>query len=310
LLCIGLITFGSALALLPTFVSTVEWIWRPWIDSSNYQQILFARDELKRMDVREAPIFIFYKMSDISPGGIDYMQNIIGMEIGEHYSYYGKLGYLFSGSPTPSFYFTWKHDEEDLWSRLLWTEMVDHGIVDDIRSHPIVIISPKFYPESRVQPFFNEYFKGDGVYIVPPKEGETIPQEILVSYQDFSYATEGLYSLASNWSIADRTLNQYTPSGDNGSHVEVGFQVYLQKGSFLIQVHFFDAGKDNIPIKFYLGDAFVYTLHYNGTTRPTWVKFHVVSPQTGPEYLRVVVEEGSPQYLKLDVIYVWPEGDY
>lgn len=310
LFCICLVTLGSALALLPTFVSTVEWIWRPWIDSSNYQQILFVRDELKRMDIQEAPIFIFYKMVDISPGGIDYIQNIIGMEIGEHYSYYGNLGYLFSGSPTPSFYFTWKYDEEDLWSRLLWTKMVDQGIVDDISSYPIVIISPKFYPESRVQPFFKDYFRGDGVYIIPPNEGESIPQEIIVCYQDSSYATEGLYSLASNWSIADRTLNHYIPFGDNGFAVDVGFPTYLRKGSFLIRVHLFDAGKDNMPIKFYLGDALVYTLYYDGTMKPAWVEFRAVSLQTDPEYLRVVVEEGSPHYLKLDVIYVWSEGDY
>jgi len=283
-----------------------ELVWQPWIDPDSYQQVLFVRDELKRMDIQEAPIFVFYKMADISPGGINYMQNIIGMEIGEHYSYYGKLGYLFSGSPTPSFYFTWKHEEEDLWSRRLWKEMVDRGIVEDISSHPVVVISPNFYPESRVQTFFKNYFKGNGVFIIPPQEGESIPQEMLVCYQDFSNATKGLYSSVTNWSIADRTLNYYIPFGGNGSRVEVDFPIYLQNEKFLIQVHLFDASEGNMPINFYLGDALVYSLYYNGTEKPVWIEFPVVSLQTGIDYLRVVIEEGSSQYLKIDVILVWP----
>ena len=52
----------------------------------------------------------------------------------------------------------------------LWGVMVDYSVADQVHSHPIIIISSDFYPESDIPSYFIRHYRGDRVYIIPPEE--------------------------------------------------------------------------------------------------------------------------------------------
>jgi len=299
---------SSAIIIVPSFLSLTEHSWRPWIDKENYSKILFVKDELKRMNIKGVPIFIFYK---IYPDLIGYMQNILDMEIGEHYSYYGKLEFLLSGQKTPSNYFKWMPEEEYFLANVLWNRMIKNKIVDNISSHPIIIISTKFFPESQVSSYnFEKYYIRNGVYIIPPYRDKEISYDTIICYRDYNNITLwgggwGFYESIKNWSIAKYVLTLYLASGRDPIPMEVDFPIYIRHENIIIRLHLYDHNEKYAPINFYLDEDLVYIFNYSGTEKPIMIEFPIKSSIDIKKDLRIIIQDTLPQTLSLDVIDIY-----
>jgi hypothetical protein len=153
----------------------------PYVPSSGYEKIKDIVNFLEESNFSK-PVFVFYA----EPGFwySNLYRNYIGIEIGEHFAYYGNIEDLFHLviSEPKITYDPYLMGIERYFSVLYLTElfgnwsgppppMYSHDSyitnVTELMSHPIVIITPEFYND-KIPYCLKPFHVGDGIYVIPP----------------------------------------------------------------------------------------------------------------------------------------------
>jgi hypothetical protein len=159
--------------------SQVKYWYTPYIPRSAYNKILIATNYLKILGYSQyPPIFIFY--GDPGFWFAELYRSYIGIQIGEHFAYYGKLEDLLAlrisepSSRDPQiqnkervlaygFMAELKGDSLGVYRHKIYIKQAS-----DILNYTIVIIKPEFYSYT-IPKNFEQYKVSEGIYIIPPK---------------------------------------------------------------------------------------------------------------------------------------------
>ena len=162
----------------------------PYVPSSGYEKIKDIVNFLEESNFSK-PVFVFYA----EPGFwySNLYRNYIGIEIGEHFAYYGNIEDLFHLviSEPKITYDPYLMGIERYFSVLYLTELLGNWSgppppmyvhdsyitnVTELMAHPIVIITPEFYNQE-IPYCIKQFHVGDGIYIIPPNSSIN-PSEI------------------------------------------------------------------------------------------------------------------------------------
>jgi hypothetical protein len=186
-LLIALFLIGSS-GLLS--IQSMDGFLTPFIPRSAYEKILEAK-QLLAENFLSTPVFVFRGDPPVWYVGI--YRNYLGAEIGEHFAYYGEIENLFRLLPSePKIkYNAWLYYVEKYYTTFYFDELIgnitgpppvmyvhDSHItsVEELMSHPIVLIAPEFYNEE-IPYYLKSFHKGEGIYIIPPNSSIN-PSEI------------------------------------------------------------------------------------------------------------------------------------
>jgi hypothetical protein len=148
----------------------------PYIPRSGYDKIVKATDYIRSSGLR-IPVFVFY--GDSAVWHTYLYRSYIGMEIGEHFAYYGQIENLLrlvrtetqSSDPLIS-------EMENQQSMVFYLEMLGNPItplyyhesyinsVEALMAHPIVIITPEFF-NGKIPFYIKPFYVEEGIYIIP-----------------------------------------------------------------------------------------------------------------------------------------------
>jgi len=180
-----ILLFGVSLCLITgsafvTYQRVGEYL-TPYLPRSSYKKLLAACGYLSQNGWSK-PVVVFYG----EPGFwyASLYRNYIGVELGEHFAYYGKIEDLFCfvlSDPSIK-YDPYYMGVERYYSRLYYTELLGNwsgspppmywhesyiSDVQDLRSHPIIVVAPDFY-SINLPYFMKSFYVGDGIYVIPP----------------------------------------------------------------------------------------------------------------------------------------------
>jgi len=153
----------------------------PYVPRSGYEKIKDVANFLEESNFSK-PVFVFYA----EPGfwHSNLYRNYIGIEIGEHFAYYGNIEDLFHLviSEPKITYDPYLMEIERYFSVLYLTELLGNWSgppppmyihdsyitnVTELLAHPIVIIAPEFYND-KIPYCIKPFYIGDGIYVIPP----------------------------------------------------------------------------------------------------------------------------------------------
>jgi hypothetical protein len=157
----------------------VKYWFTPYIPISAYNKILIATNYLKSQSYNKLPpIFIFY--GDPGFWFAELYRSYIGIQIGEHFAYYGKLEDLLALQISePSSKDPLTQNKERVLAYGFMAELKGESLsvyhhktyirqASDILNFTIVIITPELYSYP-VPKIFEQYKVSEGIYIIPPR---------------------------------------------------------------------------------------------------------------------------------------------
>lgn len=187
-LYVKILLFFLALCLIEGSVLTVlrscDYFLTPHISHSSYEKILATKGFFAKNGMSK-PVVVF--RGDPPIRFVELYRNYLGMELGEHFAYYGDIENLFLLAPSEP---RIKHDvylseRERYFLTVYYNELLGNHTetpalyphesyikdVETLMSHPILIITPEFYKEE-IPLYIKSFHIGEGIYIIPP--GSTI----------------------------------------------------------------------------------------------------------------------------------------
>jgi hypothetical protein len=162
-------------------IQYIDVFFTPFIPRSGYEKIMETKQFLAGSSP-SVPVFVF--RGDPPVWYVNLYRNYLGAEIGEHFAYYGEIENLFRLLPSESKikYNLYLSQLEEYDITFYFNEMLgnfsgppppmyvhDSHItsVEELMSHPIVIITPEFYNQE-VPYCIKPFHIGDGIYVIPP----------------------------------------------------------------------------------------------------------------------------------------------
>jgi len=152
----------------------------PYLSRTRYEKIMITKRLLIEKGL-SVPVFAFYGYPAFWYFVLD--RSYIGMEMGEHFAYYGTIENLLRLAPSePYSSDPYISEMERQWGAIYFNELTGrstwppppHNIhesyirsVEDLMSHPIAIIAPEFYND-RILYFLKPFYVSDGIYVIPP----------------------------------------------------------------------------------------------------------------------------------------------
>ena len=292
-----------SILMLPITVSQLSLDLQTWIDRENLDKIVRVKSVLEGLNFGVPPIFVFY---GVDVNLMSYYSNIVGMQIGQHHVYYGKVQFLVQGMITPSVFIPDEFHERKL-SLLLFETLEKKGVLDEIDVYPIILIVPEFYNRDVDSLIDMQEFKDqNGIFVIPPRNERmkmNLISSVVVCYTDFLNSSGNEYPMTYPWAKALYVLEHYS-EGMNIPSYFVEFPIItFENYSCQIEVRIFDAANNWSPIEFYIDDSHILTYNYSGKMGPTNVTLEVAQKLDGLHRLAVVIE-GNRQILRLDIIRV------
>jgi len=167
-------------------IQYVDVFFTPFIPRSGYEKIMETK-QLLTGSSPSAPVFVF--RGDPPVWYANLYRNYLGAEIGEHFAYYGDVENLFEFVRSErkvncGAVVRWTHlsQLEEYYITFYFNELLGnfsgptppmyvHGShitsVEELMSHPIVIIAPEFYNQE-IPYCLKPFHVGDGIYVIPP----------------------------------------------------------------------------------------------------------------------------------------------
>ena len=153
----------------------------PYIPYAGYEKALTATDLITKNGMSK-PVIVFYGEPGFWFAGL--YRNYVGMEIGEHFAYYGNIEDLFhlASSEPKVTYDPYLMKIERYFSDLYYRELLGNWSgpapplyfheshirsVGDLMSYPIVMVTPDLYNHN-VPYCMKPYHIGGGIYVIPP----------------------------------------------------------------------------------------------------------------------------------------------
>jgi len=184
LLYVKILLFFLAFCLIAGSMLTVfrscDYFLTPYISHSSYEKILTTKDFFLKNGLSK-PVVVF--RGDPPIRFVELYRNYLGMELGEHFAYYGDIEDLFLLAPSePRIkYDTFLSERERHFLTAYYNELLGNyselpaiypheSYIKDVKtliSHPILIITPDFYKEE-IPNYIKSFHIGEGIYIVPP----------------------------------------------------------------------------------------------------------------------------------------------
>jgi len=167
---------GSVLAVF----QSCDYFLTPHISHSSYEKILATKDFLAKNGLSK-PVFVF--RGDPPIRFVELYRNYLGMELGEHFAYYGDIENLLLLVPSEP---RIKHDaylseREKYLITAYYNELLGNHTetpalyphesyikdIETLMSHPIIVITPEFYKEE-IPSYIKSFHIGEGICIIPP----------------------------------------------------------------------------------------------------------------------------------------------
>jgi hypothetical protein len=154
----------------------------PFIPRSQYKKIVRIGEYFDDHNL-SLPIVVFGGYPNV--GLVTLYRNYIGVEIGEHFAYYGEIANLLKLIPSqPRVNSTtdpYLSQIEKLYLTSYFNELVGnitgppptlyyhdlHVTNETLTSYTILIVTPEFYTEE-IPYYIKPFYIGDGIYVVPP----------------------------------------------------------------------------------------------------------------------------------------------
>jgi hypothetical protein len=285
------------------FVSQLTLDVQTWISKESYNKIVQVESVLANSSFNLPPIFVFYK---IDPNLVSYYSNIVGMIVGQHYTYYGNLQFLVAGLPTPV-EFLINNQGEIQQANLLFQQLKTLGVSTAINAYPIVLLTPDFYAEnvSSLKALQKFSYSG-GFFVIPPRNDTTqsnLLSTLVICYTDYLNFSGSMYAAKYNNTIAPFVLEHYSDNPEN-SEFWVSFPVFVyQNYSCTLDVRMFDAASNWSPVQFYLDENLMLVYNYTGSGSYVDVVMQVPKGLTGLNILKLATS-GEKQIIRLDIITV------
>jgi len=153
----------------------------PYISRARYEKIIITKGLLIDKRLSSIPVFVFY--GDPAFWYVTLDRSYIGMEIGEHFAYYGTIENLLRLAPSePYSSDPYISQMEKQWATIYFNELIENSSapptpiqihdshirsVEDLMCHPIIVVSPEFY-NYKIPYFLKPFYVSDGIYIIPP----------------------------------------------------------------------------------------------------------------------------------------------
>jgi len=153
----------------------------PYISRARYEKIMITKGVFIEKRLSSIPVFVFY--GDPAFWYLTLDRSYIGMEIGEHFAYYGTIENLLRLAPSePYSSDPYISQMEKQWATIYFNELIGNSSwppppihiheshiqsVEDLMSHPIIVVSPEFYND-KIPYFLKPFYVSDGIYIIPP----------------------------------------------------------------------------------------------------------------------------------------------
>jgi hypothetical protein len=152
----------------------------PYVSRARYEKIIITKGLFMEKRLSSVPVFVFYGDPAFWYFSLD--RSYIGMEIGEHFAYYGTIENLLRLAPSePSSSDAYISVIEKQWAAIYFNELIGNlswstpihihdsyiRSVEDLMSHPIIVVSPEFYND-KIPYFLKPFYVSDGIYIIPP----------------------------------------------------------------------------------------------------------------------------------------------
>lgn len=152
----------------------------PYVPNPAYTKIVEAKNYLNSNQLR-TPVVVFYGEPAIWYGWL--FRTYIGAELGEHFAYYGEFDKLLNFAPLDNGDQTERALSNAWYNEMLgrygtmWPHSSSITSIDDLRSHPVIVISPDLY-YGRIPYYMKPFHIGQGIYVIPPdtltKTNETL----------------------------------------------------------------------------------------------------------------------------------------
>jgi hypothetical protein len=150
----------------------IDYYLTPYIPNSAYMKILETKDYFD-VNQLKTPVVIFYGEPAIWHGWL--FRTYIGAELGEHFAYYGEFEKLLDFAPLNNDH---ESQTEVALSNAWYNEMLGRyntmwphfsliTSIEDLRLHPLVVISPDLY-YGKIPYYLKPFYIGQGIYVIPP----------------------------------------------------------------------------------------------------------------------------------------------
>jgi len=179
-LLVSLLVLYLMVSSVDTTVRHIDIYFSPFIPRPSYERIIIVKDFLVKNNL-SVPIVVF--RGDPPIWFVTLHRNYLGSELGEHFAYYGDLENLFHLIPSkPKIdYNAYLSELERFCLLSYYNELVGNYstlppmyvheshilTIEDLLSHPIVIVTPDFYNDN-VPCCIKSFYVGDGIYVIPP----------------------------------------------------------------------------------------------------------------------------------------------
>jgi hypothetical protein len=179
---LGLVLYIVMAGSIFTVTQNMEGFLTPFIPRSQYEKIVYVGEYFDDHNL-SLPIVVFGGYPNL--GLITLYRNYIGVEIGEHFAYYGELSNLFHLLPSQprvnsttdpylsqleryylmSYYYELIGSTTGPPPPLYYHDL--HVTNETLTSYPILIVTPDFYTEE-IPYYVKPLYIGDGIYVIPP----------------------------------------------------------------------------------------------------------------------------------------------
>jgi hypothetical protein len=269
-----------------------------WVSENFYEKILKVKEETKNIG---GPIIFIAFSHEAST--LSYYRNIIEMEIGNAYLYFGKLEFLMEREATPAPLF--KSDDDVNYSTYYFADI--EKVLKMTQPFTIIIVSELYKLDNLSASTLKEYLNDDGIYLIPINESNQTLQlnQTITAYTDYISSSQGFYSYKADWAYAGSILEYYTELGEPTISARVTYPLWLpnSKNSSNLYVHLFDAFyPDWGTVSFLFDNNYVGNYTYRGTGAPTWYNMTLGSYNGGFHSLAIALNSSFHGILRLDVI--------
>jgi hypothetical protein len=239
-------------------------------------------------------IFIFSDSPE-HQGYADHNNAWLGVFLGDHFSYLGRIDFLMAGLETP---FT--DDRSTQISRIFLGNLP----ISQIRNMTIVYISDFNYPNPAPE-LFQAFLQplSNGVYEV--NQTTWNPSLVIIpAYSSILSSTGGWYSIPRTWARSGSSLELNSTHPNQVANVSVPFAA-PQTAPYTIVLRMWDGGPAN-PVSITLDGTYNHQLTYNGTSTVVNATVFSGGLAKGVHTLTLSVDDDptKSQYISLDYISI------
>src|SRR4030067_1442007 len=303
LVVLALLLLCIVIYFFPIYYDQLSLDDQTWIPLATYHKIESLKNSPELSQAAKEgnyPVFVIF---DIDATQLIYYENVIKMEIGNCYIYYGRVLFLMLHQATPQDFF--KSIYEHTVSEFYFGKLDNEGVLNRLNTHPIVIITPDCYAfDNYTSSRLSDFQTDSGVYLISSSEATRAPIfDALAGTSGTKNQTENFYTYITTWSYSDRILEFYKEkNGPVGC--EVSYPLLLFSSNVTLSIRLYDASFNWGTLSFFVDQDLVGTYSYNGSGQIIWLSYNLLVKEKGVHPLLIKLESRDRAIMRLDLIVV------